>query len=228
MIDIEYDFYKDKYFGVIIEDGDHLRQPVIKANTYLNQIMHLEPSEEEVELVKMCLCEVAEMIYQDTKNRMEHGGREIQSENTDGYSVNYATEAEAGKIAVNSLQTKIYTVIRRYLSHTGTLILGGSVMITNATITIFNRVPDKVSKKFVYVPHVIQRVWFHTKQKSRRRGNGLKSADEYQIRIPYSECGDWITSNDFLQLEDPSKNWTVQNGDLFIVGVWNGADRVRE
>lgn len=124
MIDIDYDFYKEKYFGIIIEDGDHLKQPVIKANTYLNQIMHLEPSEEEMELVKMCLCEVAEMIYQDTKNRMEHGGREIQSENTDGYSVNYATEAEAGKIAVNSLQTKIYAVIRRYLSHTGLLYSG--------------------------------------------------------------------------------------------------------
>lgn len=124
MIAIDYNFYKDKYFGTIIEDEEHLMQPVVKANTYLNQIMHVEPSEEEMELVKMCLCEVAEMIYQDTENRREHGGREIQSENTDGYSVNYATEAEAGKIAVNSMQTKIYAVIRRYLSHTGLLYQG--------------------------------------------------------------------------------------------------------
>lgn len=99
-------------------------------------------------------------------------------------------------------------------------------MITNATITIFNRIPDKFSKKFVYVPHVIQRVWFHTKQKSSVGENGLKSADEYQIRIPYSECDDWLPSDDLLKLEDQSKNWTVQNGDLFIAGVWNGADRV--
>lgn len=124
MIAIDYDFYKDKYFGTIIEDEEHLMQPVIKANTYLNQVMHVDPSEEEMELVKMCLCEVSEMIYQDAENRREHGGREIQSENTDGYSVNYATEAEAGKIAVNSLQTKIYAVIRRYLSHTGLLYQG--------------------------------------------------------------------------------------------------------
>lgn len=124
MIAIDYNFYKDKYFGTIIEDEEHLMQPVVKANTYLNQVMHVEPSEEEMELVKMCLCEVAEMIYQDTENRREHGGREIQSENTDGYSVNYATEAEAGKIAVNSMQTKIYAVIRRYLSHTGLLYQG--------------------------------------------------------------------------------------------------------
>lgn len=124
MVVVEFAFYKEKYFGIVIEEEREFAQPILKANTYLNQIMHLEPSEEEVELVKMCLCEVAEMIYQDTKNRMEHGGREIQSENTDGYSVNYATEAEAGKIAVNSLQTKIYAVIRRYLSHTGLLYSG--------------------------------------------------------------------------------------------------------
>lgn len=99
-------------------------------------------------------------------------------------------------------------------------------MVTNATITIFNRIPDKVSKKFVYVPHVIPKVWFHTNQKSSVGENGLKSADEYQIRIPYSECEDWTSSDVFLELEDSSQNWTVQNGDLFIVGIWNGADRV--
>lgn len=99
-------------------------------------------------------------------------------------------------------------------------------MVTNATITIFNRIPDKVSKKFVYVPHAIQRVWFHTKQKSSAGENGLKSADEYQIRIPYSECENWLPSDEFLKSETPSQNWTVQNGDLFIVGIWNGADRV--
>ena len=124
MIIVDYKFYKDKYFGTIIEDEEHLMQPVAKANTYLNQSMHVEPSEEEMELAQMCLCEVAEMIYQDDANKREHGGREIQSENTDGYSVSYATEAEAGKIAVNSLQIKIYEVIQRYLTHTGLLYLG--------------------------------------------------------------------------------------------------------
>ena len=74
--------------------------------------------------VMLCLCEVADLIYQDDLNRREHGGREVQSESTDGYSVNYATEAEAGKIAVDALQTKIYAVIRRYLAHTGLLYAG--------------------------------------------------------------------------------------------------------
>lgn len=124
MIAVNFEFYQDKYFGTAIEEERKFQQPILKANTYLNQVMHISPGEDDLELVKLCLCEVAEMIYQDTENRREHGGREVQSESTDGYSVNYATEAEAGKIAINSLQTKIYTVICRYLSHTGLLYLG--------------------------------------------------------------------------------------------------------
>lgn len=124
MITVDFSFYKEKYFGTLIEEEQRFRQPIVKANTYLKQNMYMNPSEEDMELVKLCLCEVAEMIYQDDVNKREHGGREIQSENTDGYSVSYATEAEAGKIAVNSLRIKIYEVIQRYLAHTGLLYLG--------------------------------------------------------------------------------------------------------
>ena len=124
MITVDFSFYKEKYFGTLIEEEQKFRQPIVKANTYLKQNMYMNPSEEDMELVKLCLCEVAEMIYQDDVNKREHGGREIQSENTDGYSVSYATEAEAGKIAVNSLQIKIYEGIQRYLAHTGLLYLG--------------------------------------------------------------------------------------------------------
>lgn len=95
-------------------------------------------------------------------------------------------------------------------------------MMTNAEITIFNRFPDKESKKFVYIPHFIDHVWFHTDQKSSVSDGGISSADDYKIRIPFSECGDWIPPNDFKDLESPSANWTVQNGDLFIRGKWDG------
>ena len=49
---------------------------------------------------------------------------------------------------------------------------------------------------------------------------------QYQIRIPYSECDDWISPNDFVDLSNPGDNWTVQNGDFFIGGKWNGTERV--
>ena len=125
MVIVDYKFYKEKYFGTIIPDQNAIEQPMLKANIFLSQIMRqdIEDAGQE-ELVKLCLCEVSELVYQDALNRAEHSGRDVRSENTDGYSVTYATEAENGKIAVDSLQSKVYGVIRRYLAHTGLLYLG--------------------------------------------------------------------------------------------------------
>ena len=95
-------------------------------------------------------------------------------------------------------------------------------MLTNAAITIFNKFPNRKTKKFVFVPHYLPAVWFYTKQKSTVGENGLRSADEYQIRIPYSACEEWLPENYFQELDVPGEKWTVQKGDFFIVGEWNG------
>lgn len=124
MIKVTFDFYVNEYGGKIISDELELKQPVLKANTYLKNLMRREPQDDTLELVQMCLCEAAEAIYQEECRKAEHGGREVRSESTDGYSVTYATEAEDGKIATNSLQKKVYAIIRRYLSHTGLLYTG--------------------------------------------------------------------------------------------------------
>lgn len=124
MIDVDFLFYQDQYGGTRIPDEKSFQNPLIRANSHLSMAMTQTPDDSNMDLVKMCLCEITDMIYQDDINRAEHGGRELQSENTDGYSVTYATEAEAGKIAVNALDTKIYSVIRRWLSQTGLLYAG--------------------------------------------------------------------------------------------------------
>lgn len=95
-------------------------------------------------------------------------------------------------------------------------------MLVNAAITIFNKFPDRATKKFVYVPHYVEHVWFHTNQKSTVSDKGLHSADEYNVRIPYAECADWIPPNDYTELSEPEGKWTVQNGDFFILGEWAG------
>lgn len=99
-------------------------------------------------------------------------------------------------------------------------------MLTNAEITIFNRFPDKATKKFVYLPHHIPAVWFHTDQKTSVTTGGMVSADAYQIRIPYEECSGWIPPEGFAKSTTPLAEWTVQNGDLFIVGRWSGSSAV--
>lgn len=118
MIQVDYSFYEESYAGRIIPDEQALKQPIMKANIYLDQCLHRKPEEKEEQLVKLCLCEVSDLIYQEDGQRQEHGGRKIQSENTDGYSVSYASDEE------ESLDKRIYTVIHRYLSRTGLLYLG--------------------------------------------------------------------------------------------------------
>lgn len=97
-------------------------------------------------------------------------------------------------------------------------------MITNAVLTIFNQFPDRENKKMIFVPHRLDPVWFYTNQKSSVGTDGLSSADEYKIRIPYSLCNDWLPPEDYRDLTDPGNKWTVQNGDLFIVGEWTGGN----
>ena len=123
MIQVDYEFYADTYCGTIIGPKNALKQPIIKANSHLNQYMHQEPDETNLEMVKLCLCEVAELIYQDDAMRQEHGGKSIQSENTDGYSVTY-TSSEDGEDGISQADREIYSAIRRYLSDTGLLYLG--------------------------------------------------------------------------------------------------------
>lgn len=94
-------------------------------------------------------------------------------------------------------------------------------MLTNTTITIFNRFADSSLKKFVYVPHVLLEVWFHANQITRAEQGGLVSANDYRIRIPFPRDG-WLPPNDFQDLAEPGEHWTVQDQDFFLVGIWEG------
>ena len=123
MIRVNYEFYAHEYCGTIIPDKNALKRPIIKANSHLNQYMHQKTDESNLEIVKLCLCEVAELIYQDDVMRQEHGGKSIRSENTDGYSVTYASSGD-GEDGISQTDREVYSVIRRYLSGTGLLYLG--------------------------------------------------------------------------------------------------------
>lgn len=120
---VSYQFYLTEYEGELIPEPAW-KQTMIKAESYLDSIMYVEPDEKTLPKVQFCLCEVAELLYQNEQNKKKSGGRDVLSENTDGYSVTYATEAEAGKININSLDKKVYTIIRRHLDFTNLLYAG--------------------------------------------------------------------------------------------------------
>lgn len=99
-------------------------------------------------------------------------------------------------------------------------------MITNATITIFNRFPDRENRELVYIPHVIPEVWFHAAEKITADQGGLTSNPVYKIRIPFPQNG-WISPEEYLNQESPGTSWTVKDKEFFIVGIWPGEERVK-
>ena len=106
-------------------------------------------------------------------------------------------------------------------------------MLTNAEITIFNCFPDKASKRFIYIPHYIDQAWSYRDLRVSVVDGGLISAEVFKIRIPYQMCDRWLPPEEFCGLSYPMGNWTVQNGDFFIIGQWygsmsvNGVDEIK-
>ena len=99
-------------------------------------------------------------------------------------------------------------------------------MLTNAEIVIFNQFPDREKKRMIYVPHKVPKVWLYKDQKVTVGEHGLKSAELYKIRIPWPVEG-WLPEQDFRDLAEPGEAWTVQNGDFFLKGDWDGGERCR-
>lgn len=123
VIEVSYGFYQESYGGNLVPEKSWERV-LRKAEGYLNRVMHQPSRQSQLDLVKLALCEAAELIYQDEKQRAEHGGRQVKSENTDGYSVTYAAEGESTGGTRDPLAGRIYSCIRRYLGHTGLLYAG--------------------------------------------------------------------------------------------------------
>lgn len=91
-------------------------------------------------------------------------------------------------------------------------------MLTNESLTIYNKVPDREKKCFVYKKHYIPAVHFYTDQKTKLEGTGVKSADIYKIRIPEEHLEGYVPPDIFVSLDAPKEYWTVENEDLFIQG----------
>lgn len=88
------------------------------------------------------------------------------------------------------------------------------LMQTNASLTIYNRVPNVEKKCFEYKKHFIPEVHFFTDQKVEVGDVGLKSADVYKIRIPGESLDGYAPSNEPLLAE----KWTIEKDDLFVLG----------
>lgn len=90
-------------------------------------------------------------------------------------------------------------------------------MTTNADITIYNAWLNPSLNKKIYRRTVIRDVHWYTNQKTTVGEGGLRSADEYKIRIPLESCDGYRPPDEYRN--DPDGHWTVENGDLFVRGI---------
>ena len=108
---IDYSFYFNVYnngfAGVIPVESFGLY--IAKAWREVESMLTSEYTEEQSEKICLCVCEVAEEIYENAEKQG------IKSENADGYSVTYAD--------VN-VEKNIKNIIIRRLADTGLLYMG--------------------------------------------------------------------------------------------------------
>lgn len=120
----DYKFYKDSFYGNIIPKAD-FPKAIARAGWYIRQITFGRVSDDfetaypkYAENIKMAACAAAEAFYQEEQRTKEHDGREVASEENDGYSVTYADGTDSSTdLTGNKAFQKAYS----YLAHTGLL-----------------------------------------------------------------------------------------------------------
>lgn len=100
----------------------------------------------------------------------------------------------------------------------------GGMMVTNASLTIYNRKLNPETKMYTWSRTVLTAVWWYTDQKVQMLAGdkGLSSADLYKIRIPKEHFSEgYLSPEEYAALSygKHKQYWTVENGDLFAKGT---------
>ena len=92
-------------------------------------------------------------------------------------------------------------------------------MITNADVTVYNRISGDSTHYDTWIRTVLHGVHVHVDHKNAVTDNGLKSAEVYKIRIPadISEAGQYLPPDQFACCGGYGY-WTIQNDDQIILG----------
>lgn len=95
---------------------------IVPVSAHIRRIT-FDRADRSMEEVQHAACACCDLLYADQAAKAEHQGREVASENTDGYSVSYVQE-QGGKTAQEILAGKIYQTAALYLEPTGLLNMG--------------------------------------------------------------------------------------------------------
>ena len=88
-------------------------------------------------------------------------------------------------------------------------------MITNTSMSVYNRYNDSFTHKPIYKRHIIKNV-FWDDSLGVNLNAGYENADKVNIYIPFDK-------NDLTSYKDPKQykgeGWTLQNGDFIVKGI---------
>lgn len=120
----DYEYYRDSFLGNSIPE-EAFPKMASEASAFIREITQNRIDGENVtEEVKDAVCAVCEAVQQEIERFSKTDGREVKSENTDGYQISYVTEGQDGKSREEILWQKKYQAARQYLLHTGLLYRG--------------------------------------------------------------------------------------------------------
>lgn len=97
--------------------------------------------------------------------------------------------------------------------------------LCNETITVINAKYDQSTGYDTYNPTIINGVSWFCEIASNVESSGLKAADKFTIRIPEDANFNGKTYLDpitYAQSGDPSKNFTLKNGDIIVRAAVSG------
>jgi len=96
-------------------------------------------------------------------------------------------------------------------------------VLTNATITVYNRRYDSLTRFDTWHRTVIENVHIYVNHKASVGDSGLNSAEVYKIRIPtdVENADQYLLPEEYAKLEDPEEHWTIQTDDQIVLGEYN-------
>ena len=93
-------------------------------------------------------------------------------------------------------------------------------MLTNATITIYNRLPGTKNTYDTWHRTVLRDVHVYVDHKASVGDSSLNSAEVYKIRIPaeVENANQYLLPEEYRELSSPAGYWTIQIDDQIVLG----------
>lgn len=117
----DYAFYVETYGGIELSE-DSYRKAARNATQYIKYVTLGRSERCTCEELKYAMCAVVEAyvsVYGLAGRDSSIG--QIKSENTDGYSVSYVTQAKDGESLEDLFRRKAYPLVKQWLGDTGLL-----------------------------------------------------------------------------------------------------------